>query len=270
MDKPKAIAIIQARMSSSRLPGKVLKPLAGKPMIWHIVERARACKLVDQVIVATSTETSDDALAEYCAGANIECYRGSLNNVLSRFLAVLGLSPHDYYVRITGDCPLIHPAFIDCQIRALADHDGDMIYIPAPSTLLEGQGVASNRSLQQVSKSSNHPDDLEHVGARYFAEKPELFRIIGMPIPGKLQENRWRLTVDEEPDYRLMAKIYQDLWQGKPIDLMQVVQWLETHPEEANVNRLVEHSAINKDLSAKRANGQINLVAHVDWQEMLT
>ena len=266
MAKPSAIAIIQARMSSSRLPGKVLKPLAGKPMIWHIVERTRACRFVDQVIVVTSTEPSDDALADYCAVVNIECYRGSLNNVLNRFLTVLELYPHDYFVRITGDCPLIHPEFIDCQIQALAEHDGDMMYIPTPSTLLEGQGVASSRSLQQVAKNSIHPDDLEHVGSRYYAENPELFRIIGMHIPKNLQDTRWRLTVDEEADYRLMATIYQELWNGRPIELLQVLEWLEAHPEKAAVNRLVEHSAINKELAAKRSARKLQVEVQVEWQ----
>ena len=261
MDKPKAIAIIQARMSSSRLPGKVLKPLAGKPMIWHIVQRARACQLVNRVVVVTSIEPSDDALADYCKEAAIEFYRGSLDNVLSRFLAVLDLYSHDYFVRITGDCPLIYPEFIDCQIHTLTEHDGDMIHIPTPSTLIGGQGVISSRSLHQVAENSNHPDDFEHVGSRYFAENPELFKIVGMHIPEYLQDNRWRLTVDEEADYQLMAKIYQALWQGKPIDLIQVVQWLEAHPEEAAVNKLVGHSAINKELEQKRkkASGAVKI-----------
>ncbi len=269
MVEPAAIAIIQARMSSSRLPGKVLKPLAGQPMIRHIVERARACRYVDQVIVATSTEPSDDALAEYCAGADIACYRGSLSNVLSRYLAVLEMYPHNYFVRITGDCPLIHPEFIDCQIEALAVHDGDMIYIPAPSTLLEGQGAISCRALRQVAQGSTHRDDLEHVGSRYFAEHPKQFRIIGMHIPDNMQDTRWRLTVDEEADYQLMAEIYQDLWRGKPIDLMQVVQWLETHSEKAAVNQLVEHSAINKELAAKRASREAHVQVQLEWKGAL-
>ncbi|GAH65974.1 unnamed protein product, partial [marine sediment metagenome] len=118
MKKP-AIAIIQAKMSSTRLPGKVLKPLAGKPIIWHIYNRAEHCKFVDKVVVATSTDSSDDPLVEFCINNNMNYYRGSLNNVLSRFIEIIENDYYPYIARITGDCPLIHPQFIDNQIKAL-------------------------------------------------------------------------------------------------------------------------------------------------------
>ena len=94
----RAIAIIQARMSSSRLPGKVMMPLAGRPMIWHIVQRARAYELVSEVVVAISSEPSDDALADVCTKSSINCHRGSLNNVFSRYLDILDTGLHDYCV----------------------------------------------------------------------------------------------------------------------------------------------------------------------------
>lgn len=261
-----AIAIIQARMSSSRLPGKVLKPLAGRPMIWHIVQRARACRLVDRVVVATSVESSDDALADYCAEADIECYRGSLNDVLSRYIDILDQDPRPYVARITGDCPLIHPAFIDRQIQALAEYDGDMIALSAPAPLLEGQGVHSSRSVRRVAEVSTDPDDREHVGARYFAEHPDEFRIIGLHLPAHLQDRRWRVTVDEAADYQFMADIYQALWQGRPIPIEQVVQWLDAHPQAAAINQGVKHSAINQELAAKRAARRPAVEAWSDWE----
>ena len=142
---PKAIAIIQARCSSTRLPGKVLKLLAGKPMIWHIANRAQACNHVDKVVIATSDEASDDPLSDFCESAGLDCYRGSLSNVLNRFLTVLENNPHQYFVRITGDCPLIHPPFIDRQIEILHNYDADMVRLEKPSSVLEGQGVHSTR-----------------------------------------------------------------------------------------------------------------------------
>ena len=96
-----AIGIIQARMSSSRLPGKVLKPLAGKPMICHIINRAQQCNNLDRVIVANSIDQSDDALYNYCKYNNIAVHRGSLNNVLQRFLDILKKYEYPYFVRIT-------------------------------------------------------------------------------------------------------------------------------------------------------------------------
>lgn len=262
---PKAIAIIQARCSSTRLPGKVLKPLAGKPMIWHIVQRAWACRHVDQVAVATSIEASDDPLAEFCEQAGMACIRGSLTNVLSRYLAVLEQDPHAYVVRITGDCPLIHPPFIDRQVELLHSHDADMIRLAQPSSLLEGQGVLSTRALRHMAAMSTHADDLEHVGSRFFCEQPQQFRTVELLAPVGLSVHRWRLTVDEAADYELMARIYADLYKGEPIALERVIDFLEDHPELAVMNQSVQHSAINQELAAKRASHPVPVVATVPW-----
>jgi spore coat polysaccharide biosynthesis protein SpsF len=264
-ETPKGIAIIQARCSSSRLPGKVLKPLAGKPMIWHIVQRSEACEHVDQVVVATSTESSDDPLAEFCAQADLVCFRGSLSNVLSRYLAVLEQYPHPYVVRVTGDCPLIHPPFIDRQIEVLHRHDADMVRLNQLSSLLDGQGVHSSRSLRQVAKMTTHPDDLEHVGSRYFSEHPGLFRSVELTIPQPLNTNRWRLTIDEEVDYVLMDKLYGHLYQGNPIPLEEATAFLESHPELAAMNQNVQHSLINQELAAIRETFFTPVVATVTW-----
>lgn len=246
--KKLAIAIIQARMSSSRLPGKVMMPLAGQPMIWHIVQRARACTLVDKVIVVTSVETSDDPLADFCKNSDILYRRGNLQNVLSRFIDVLEDDPHPYYVRITGDCPLIDPDFIDQQIRALVAYDGDSAWTDPVSSVFSGQGVHSTRSLKKVAQSSDHPDDLEHVGARYFAEHPDEFRLIGIQMPEYATDLTFRLTVDEGGDLALMDALYEALWQGSPISLQVALEWLQKNPEAAVQNESITDSLINLEL----------------------
>lgn len=262
-----AIAIIQARMSSSRLPGKVLKPLAGQPMIWHIAQRARACLLVDQVVVATSDDPSDDPLAAFCAESGIAVHRGSLLNVLSRYLAVIDAFPHPYCVRITGDCPLIDPAFIDRQIQALQAHDGDLTWLTEATPVLAGQGVHSTRSLRQIAACSTHPDDLEHVGSRYLAEHPEQFRIIGMRPPQALSAASWRVTVDEAADYEMMQHLYAALWRGSPIVLSDALDWLARHPDLAGHNLDVQHSAINQELAAKRQAWERHVDLFCDWDD---
>ncbi len=262
-----AIAIIQARMSSTRLPGKVLKPLAGQPMIWHIVQRARACQRVEQVVVATSIEPSDDPLAAFCAGAGIDCHRGSLRKVLSRYLEVLDAHPHPYCVRITGDCPLIDPDFVDKQIQALQAHDGDLTWLSAPAPVLGGQGVHSTRSLKAIAEHSNHPDDLEHVGSRYLAEHPEQFRIIGLHPPEALIQANWRVTVDEAADYEMMQHLYTMLWQGEPIPLEDALAWMAKHPDLAGHNQAVPHSAINQELAAKRQAWARHVDLYWDWDD---
>lgn len=244
-----------------------MKPLAGRPMIWHIVQRARACQRVDHVVVATSIEPSDDPLAAFCAEVNIPCHRGSLHNVLSRYLEVLHAYPHPYVVRITGDCPLIDPDFIDRQILALHAHDGDQTWLSAPAPVLGGQGVHSTRSLQYISECSDHPDDLEHVGSRYMAEHPEQFRIIGMQPPKALTQANWRVTVDELADYEMMQHLYTALWQGQPITLEDALDWMSEHPELAGINDSVEHSAINQELSVKRRTAGQHVHLFCDWDD---
>ena len=261
----KAMAIIQARMSSTRLPGKVLKPLAGKPMIWHIVQRAKACEQVGEVVVVTSTDPSDDPLADFCGVSGIKCYRGELHNVLSRYTEVLEQSPHDYFVRITGDCPLIDPNFIDKQLLALRTFDADLVWLDTSVSVLEGQAAHSTRSLKVIASQSEHPDDLEHVGSRYLAEYPEEFRIIGMQPPESLSKLNWRITVDEAKDYEVMWHLYEALWDGDLIPLRLALVWLAQNSDVSELNKTVEHSAINQELAAKRLDWKHYLALYCDW-----
>lgn len=239
-------------MSSSRLPGKVMKPLAGKPMIWHIYKRAEACKFVDYVIIATSTDISDDPLINYCESENLNYYRGSLDNVLSRFLNILDDKDHQYVVRITGDCPLIHPEFIDNQIMALNTFDGDVIWLEENSSVLEGQGVFSTRSLQYIFKQSTNKEDLEHVGSVYISENPDQFRIVHLSLPEYLVSEDIRITVDEKDDYDLLNEIYSNLWKSSYIDLKEVLHWLKKNPELLEMNKAVHHKKLNIEIKKKR------------------
>jgi spore coat polysaccharide biosynthesis protein SpsF len=245
MKKP-AIAIIQARMSSSRLPGKVMKPLAGKPIIWHIYDRASKCRYVDKVIVATSMDPSDDPLSEFCLKNAMNLYRGSLNNVLSRFTEILEKESYSYFVRITGDCPLIHPEFIDNQILALKEFAADMVWCEYSSSVLEGQGAHSARSLFYIQENSEDERDQEHVGSPYYVSHPEEFKIVKMSLPEEFHVNDLRLTVDEEKDYQLFSRIYDALWTDKSwVDLIKAVEWLRIHPEIASINKKVSHKKLN-------------------------
>jgi spore coat polysaccharide biosynthesis protein SpsF len=261
----KAIAIIQARMSSSRLPGKVMKRLAGKPMIWHIVQRAKACHLVDEVVVATSSESSDDMLAEFCMKSKIKYHRGSLQNVLARYLEVLEDHPREYFVRITGDCPLIDPAFIDKQLLALKAHDGDLVWLNPSLSVFEGQGAHSTRALKLVAAKTRHPDDLEHVGSLYFLEHPQEFRVIGMYPPEALINHKWRITVDESKDYEMMEKLYESLWHGNPISLPDALEWLSNNRAMSESNMLVRPSTINRELTAKREDYKRHVEFYCEW-----
>lgn len=251
MRKP-AIAIIQARMSSTRLQGKVLKPLAGKPIIWHVYNRAEHCKFVDKVVVATSTDSSDDPLVEFCINNNMNYYRGSLNNVLSRFIEIIEKDYYSFVGCITGDCPLIHPQFMDNQIKALQMFDGDIAWCLNIGCAFEGQGVRSTRLLKYVVENSNSADDKEHVGSSFTANHPELFRIVELCPPKELIIEGFRLTVDEKEDYELFSKLYDSLWPQKSwIELKDAIEWLKEHPGIAKINKQVQHKRLNIEIQEK-------------------
>ena len=265
------IAIIQARMSSSRLPGKTLKPLAGQPMIWHIYNRVQHCNLVDKVIVATSNHPSDNPLADYCEKNGISIYRGSLDNVLSRYLAILTEGKSPYYVRITGDCPLIHPPMIDNQIKALTAFDADAAWCPNPGSAFEGQGVHSARSLFYIAEYSDSLDDQEHVGSLYLANNPDKFRIVEMSLPEELIVENIRLTIDEEDDYAMFSKLYENLWPAKKwIELKSALAWLNKRQDISSLNKNILHKKLNIELQKKRKSWrEISKVGHWKYDSTL-
>ena len=261
-----AIAIIQARMSSTRLPGKVLLPLAGRPILWHIVQRARACKEVDEVVVATSTDPSDDQLVSFCEGNDIVFHRGSLSNVLSRYTEILDKKPHDYYVRITGDCPLIDPDFIDLQLQALSSMSADFVWLSSPVPVLCGQGAHSSRSLFQGASASCHPDDLEHVGSRYFSTHPNEFKIVGLNPPQELVSEKWRVTVDEPVDYLLMQELYKSLWEDNGyIPFNKALKWLNDNSMVSSINNHVVESVANQEQTSRLMTLQKSVVSFYEW-----
>ena len=260
----KALAIIQARSSSKRLPKKVLENISGMPMIWHIVQRAKACKFVSKVVVATSTDSSDDQLFEFCKKSGIEVFRGSLDNVLSRYITILKKNKSKYFVRITGDCPLIHPDFIDAQIKSLNDFDADFIQTCSHSTVLEGQGVRSTSSLFHLNDQTRHLDDLEHVGARYLSENVNFYKVLKFIIPHKLRGSKYKITVDEKLDLDLIRKLYGDLYSGHPISLFDALDWLAENQHISMINKTVSNSKINIELHNK-AKAEENFYGTVTW-----
>lgn len=253
-------------MSSSRLPGKVLLPLAGKPMIWHIVQRAINCAFVDSVIVATSDHPSDDVLADYCLSTDIPFYRGNLHNVLSRFTHILNDSEYDYYVRVTGDCPLIDPFYIDHQISLLRKYDADLIWPTFDAPILCGQSVHSTRSLFLISQRSSLTEDLEHVGSPFLIKNLDLFRVVGLSLPAMYTKPHFRVTVDEALDYDLLSALYDDLWDDTIISLPSALQWLYDHPEFSRLNSRVLSSTINHSLSSFKRTTSPTFCAFSKWQ----
>ena len=162
---PRRVAIIQARMSSSRFPGKVLADLAGWPLIVFMVQRVRRAKRVDQVLVATSTDPSDDALAAVLAQNGIDCFRGDLNDVLDRFTHAARGAGADHVVRLTGDCPLMDADLVDRGLTELARGDADYVSNVMPPTYPDGLDVEcfTMGALETAWREARLPSEREHV-----------------------------------------------------------------------------------------------------------
>jgi len=271
--KNKTIAIVQARMSSTRLPGKVLKPLAGLPVIWHIHNRLTQCKLIDRIVVATSTHETDDELARYCEENGIECYRGSLDDVLSRFLSILKKYPeYSYVARITGDCPLIHPQFIDNQITALSKYDGDVTWCGNIGSAFVGQGVHSVGSIFLAEKNSTDPRDrMDAAGGIYLARNPQYFRIVELCPPANMVVENLRLTIDEEKDYDLFSKIFDLLWhKNNWIELGDVLALLKQFPDLGEINNDIPNSELNQEvLLLKERWAKAKKIGYMEYSDKL-
>jgi spore coat polysaccharide biosynthesis protein SpsF len=162
---PRRVAIIQARMSSSRFPGKVLADLVGKPMILYMIERVRQARLVDHLVVATSTDARDDALAAVLNAEGVDCFRGDLNDVLDRFTKAARQAGADHVVRLTGDCPLMDGDLIDRALDELAHGDADYVSNVMPPTYPDGLDVEcfTREALETAWREASLPSDREHV-----------------------------------------------------------------------------------------------------------
>ncbi len=177
--RPRVVAIVQARMGSTRLPGKVLRPIAGKPLLWHVVHRLRRCRTVDAIVIATSTNPRDDAILNFCRDERIDAIRGPEDNVLARFALAAERSNADVIVRVSADAPLLDAAFIDHLVEELIAKDGDYVLIE-PGTLCAHDGVDpfSRRALDKLMReAAQDPVAREHVTG-YFKLHPDFVRIV--------------------------------------------------------------------------------------------
>lgn len=207
----KVLAIIQARLSSSRLPGKVLKPILGKPMLEHQIERIQHCRNINKIIVGTSIGNDDDGIAELCKRIGIFCFRGSLDNVLDRFYKAAEIFKPEHVVRLTGDCPLTDPDLIDELIDFYFSEKCDYANNCNPPTLPDGLDaeIFSFYTLKIAWENSKLSSELEHVTS-YIRNHPEKFTLSSWQNSENLSHLRW--TVDEPMDFDLVKKIYEYLY----------------------------------------------------------
>lgn len=241
---PGVIAIIQARMGSSRLPGKVLKDIFGEPMLIREVVRARRAQTLGQVIVATTVDSEDDPVAEICRARGIPCYRGHPLDVLDRYYQAAQLFDAETVVRLTGDCPLIDPQEIDRTVRAFFDTRVDFAAnrLPPPWKRTTPIGmdteVVSFTALQRAWHEADTRYAREHV-MPYIYEQEGRFSVLLVDHVPDL--SRYRLTVDTPEDLSLIRVIYEHFGGTDEFSMGDMIAILDEHPEWLTINAAVVH-----------------------------
>jgi len=253
---PRVVAILQARMSSSRLPGKVLTPLLGKPMLQLQCERIARSKLIDKLVIATSDDSSDDAIKAFCDAQQISCFRGALEDVLSRYYAAYQANPAQHIVRLTGDCPLTDPAIIDQVIALHLETEADYTSNCAPATLPDGLDVEVMRAeaLSQAYHQAERPSEREHV-TLYLRNHSERFNLHNYTHPCDHSGLRW--TVDQAEDLALVTQVYQALYpKNAAFTTEDVLQLLERQPQLNQINAdIIRNEGMIKSLDRDRELG---------------
>lgn len=231
----KTVAIIQARMQSSRLPGKVLKDIAGKPLLYHVVSRARETRVCDDVLVATSSEPADDPIATYCATEGITFFRGSHTDVLKRYADASMFIGADVIVRFTADCPLIDPSVGRAVIERFHEGEFDYMSNTLKRTYPDGLDteVFSGGALKKADREATIPAEREHV-TPYFFNHPELFRLGSVTQEEDFSKYRW--TVDEAPDLEFVRRIFGYFSRKEHFDMTDVMRLMCKHPELFAIN----------------------------------
>lgn len=249
MPQPQIVAIIQARMSSSRLPGKVLKEIAGVSMLEWVVKRANRASLLDSVVVATTTDPSDDPLAALCAEKGIPCYRGSLYDVLDRYYQAARHFQADIVIRLTADCPFIDPNVIDHTVReflsAGVDFAANRLPPPWHRTYPIGLDVevCSFTALERTWKEASEPFEREHV-MPYLYDQEGRFSILLVDNDPDYGSYRW--TVDTPEDLDLIRQVVQYFQNKDDFSWLDVLDLFQKHPELLKINAEVQHKLFNE------------------------
>ena len=231
----KVVAIVQARMGSTRLPNKVMKPLSGIPMIQVLLTRLARAMEVNEIMVATSVDPRNQPLADHVNALGYKCYRGSENDVLDRYLQAAKSADADVLVRITGDCPLVDPALVDVVISQFKAGNVDYFSNTAPPTFPDGLDIEvfTLAALEKAAQETKKPFDHEHV-TPYLRESGR-FTQAGMQNSEDLSHLRW--AVDEPADYDVVTKVFAHFAPDIHFNWQQVLQLQLCQPEIFNANQ---------------------------------
>jgi len=240
---PRICATIEARMTSARLPGKVLLDAAGKPMLERMIERVKRVPSLDGVIVATTINPSDDPIVALAERAGVAVFRGSEEDVMSRVLGAAQTHGVDVIVELTGDCPVIDPALIERVIEAYhssgVDYCSNILTRDYPIGM--DTQVFGTHVLADAFSRTDHPSDREHVSL-FIYRHPELYRLHNVPADPRHQLPHLRLTLDTTEDLRLLRAIFEELLPiHSDFGLDEILDLLRRRPEMQRANAHVEH-----------------------------
>ena len=228
------VAIIQARMGSSRLPGKVMLNIENEPVISHVYKRVDASKLVHKTVIATSSSKDDDVISKFCFENNISCFRGSLEDVLSRYYFASIQYPCSHVVRITADCPVIDPAIIDKLIQYHLDGGFDYSYLYGQYPDGLDCCIFNWSTLKKAHQNAKLNYEREHVGP-YIENNKDLFKIGKLELFKGLGHMRW--TLDEEKDFEFLKEIFKRLNHITPFfNYKDILSTIENDPMLLKIN----------------------------------
>jgi spore coat polysaccharide biosynthesis protein SpsF len=242
----KIVCFIEARFRSTRLPGKVLKPILGKPMLELMIERLRRARTIDGIVVATTDQPSDEPIAELANRLNVGVFRGSEDDVLARVLGAARAYEADVIVETTGDCPLHDPAIIDKVVADFRIGGADFVSNVRDYTTPRGTDVRvfTTGALDEINRISQDPADHEHVSL-HFWEHPEKYELRNVVTQLAPEVAQLRLTVDTPEDFELVRRVYEELYPVKPdFTLGDILALFERQPELARINQHVMQKAV--------------------------
>lgn len=241
----KIVAIVQARMGSTRLPGKALKDIHGRTMLARVVRRVKRSKLIDEIVVATTTEPDDEFIVEECKLLGVSYFRGSEQDVLDRYYVTAKYFFADSVVRITSDCPLIDPDIIDKVIQAFLkecpDYAGNTLISKYPRGL--DVEVFSMQTLEKTWREASQ--DYQHIHVTpYIYQNPGLFRLYS--VAGDEDYSHYRWTVDTQEDLDLIRAIYQRIDRDDEFSWKDVLKLLKKEPDLTEINRHIHQKSLEE------------------------
>lgn len=241
MSETKIVTVIQARTGSSRLPKKVLMSICGKPLLLRMIERVKAARLAGHIVVATSDHKEDDAIEDLCRGADIDCYRGDLNDLLDRHYKAAKRYKADAVAKIPSDCPLIDPHIIDKVFKFYLDNKDTYDYVSNlhPASYPDGNDVEimSFKALEISWNEAKRKLEREHT-TPFIWENPDRFKVGNVNWEsGKDYSAKHRWTIDYEEDYVFIRTVYDELYKNNPnFSIYDILNLLQEKPFIYNIN----------------------------------